>query len=352
MIAPVRAFWWASISAGVDLGLMGGICFSDAWRSSTYSSTSCWNLRSVSASISTVWGGTIVSLEAPEHPPIATDPSRASRTSTARSRIIAGNLSLRASLVHDLVPLLLEHLDPVVDRDPPLALRRLDLLIEALDAGGREHVADLRVGELDEEVGQELPALFADPRIDEGPAQGLLLVGHALARIPPHRLRLPGGQVHPGVVEHRGLAEGQADVVDVHQRLVAVLVARLVLHDAVRQTEKPLIAGLAVAVLQEDGEQLQGVALGRRRPARALVDAVQLRPRPALHAGESDLLPLQLALDAREAELAHVHLPLAAPVPGLDRAVVAGHLYRIVALRAEADRPEQPARRHLGVDLA
>src|SRR5437867_2923214 len=101
---------------------MGGICFSTDCRSSTYSSTSCWNLRSVSASISVVCGGAIVSLEADEHPPIATDPSRVRRRSATRSRIIAGNLSWRASLVHDLVPFLLENLHPVVDRRLALAL--------------------------------------------------------------------------------------------------------------------------------------------------------------------------------------------------------------------------------------
>src|SRR5712691_6920865 len=271
MIACVRDFWCASISAGVDFALMGGICFSTDWRSSTYSSTSCWNFRSVSASISTVCGGTIDSLEVVEHPPIATDPSRASRMSTARSCIIAGNLSLRAPLVHDLVPLLVENLHPVVDPHPPLALRGMDLLIEALDAGGREHVADLRVGELDEKVGQEPPPAFADPRIDEGPGDRFLLVGHALARVLPHGLGLPRVKVDPGVVEQRRLAKGQSYVVDVHEWLLAIFVASFVLDHAVGEADEPLIAGLAVAVLQEYGQQLQGVALGARRAPHAFV---------------------------------------------------------------------------------
>src|SRR5439155_13969206 len=352
MIAPVRAFWCASISAGVDRASMGGICFSADRRSSTYSSISCWNLRSVSASISVVCGGAIVSLEADEHPPIATDPSRARRRSTARSRIIAGNLSWRASLVHDLVPLLLENLHPVVDRRLALALRRVDLLLEALDAGGREHVAELSVGELDEQVGEELPPRLADSRMDEGAAQRLLLVGHALAGVLPHGLGLPRVQVDPRVVEQRRLAEGQSDVMDVHERLLAVFVALFVFDDAVGEADEPLIAGLAVAVLQEHGEQLQGVALRPWRAPHAFVDPVQLRPRPSLELGQRDLLSLQLALDARDPELALGHLALAAPEPGLDRTVAARHLDRIVALRAEADGPEQPARRHLGVDLA
>src|SRR2546426_11535327 len=125
-MACVSAFWWASIWAGVDLASMGGICFSTDWRSSTYSSISCLSLRSVSASISVVCGGAIVSLEVVEHPAIATEPSRARRRSTARSRVIAGNLSLRASLVHDLVPFLLENLHPVVDRHLALALGGVD----------------------------------------------------------------------------------------------------------------------------------------------------------------------------------------------------------------------------------
>src|SRR6202011_2820151 len=65
-----------------------------------------------------------------------------------------------------------------------------------------------------------------------------------------------------------------------------------------------------------------------------------------------DLLSPQPPLDARHRETAHRHPLLRTPVPGLDRAVAAGHLHTVVVIRAEADRPEQTARRHLGVDLA
>ena len=205
----------------------------------------------------------------------------------------------------------------------------MDLLVDTVDPGRGEHVMDLGVRELDHQVGQELPSRLADLRVLEGPAHGLLLVAHALLRILPHRLGLPRFEVDPGVVEQGGLAEGHSEVMDVQEGLGAVLVASLVLNHAVGQAEEALVVGLAVAVLQEDGQELEGVALGAGGSAHALVHPVQLRPRPALLARDGDLLPGELALDARDLELRHVHLPLTAPEPGLDRAVAAGHLHRV-----------------------
>src|SRR5207249_914051 len=179
----------------------------------------------------------------------------------------------------------------------------------------------------------------ADPRVHQGAAQRLLLVGDTLPRVLPQGLRPPRFEVDPRVVEQRGLAEGEADVVDVQERLLAVLVAGLVLDDTVGQAHELLVLGLAVAVLEEDREQLEAVALRPRGAAGPLVDTVQLGPGPPLVFPGLDLLAVELALDACDLVLLLVDLALRAPEPGLDRALAALHLDRIVAVRAEADRP-------------
>src|SRR6266571_1748992 len=350
MIARVSALWCASISAGVDRASMGGIVLSADWRSSTYSSTSCWNLRSVSASISVVCGGTINSFDTGVQAAAARDPASAIRRSAALRRIMRS--SRRAFPTHDLAALVLEDLHPVVERDQPLSFGGTDPFFEALEAGGPEHVADLGVGELREQIGQEPPAALADPRVRERAAQRLLHVGHALPRVLPHGLRSPRLKIDARVVEQRGLAEGQAHVVNVQEGRLAVLVAGLVLDDTAGQAHEALVGGLAVAVLEEDREQLETVALVPGGSAGALIDHVQLGPRPALVIAGLDVLPVEPALDGRGLVALLLYLALAAPEPGLDRAVAAGHLDRIVAVCAEAERPQEPACGHLRVDLA
>src|SRR4029079_3498333 len=105
------------------------------------------------------------------------------------NRPAPGQVSLRAGVVDDLVALLLERLDPLghgVRLGP--VLPRLGL--PALHARDLEQVVDLLVAELHEEVGQELPAGLADPRVAEGARERLLEVGHApLGVLPDARAR-------------------------------------------------------------------------------------------------------------------------------------------------------------------
>src|SRR5947209_1185312 len=201
----------------------------------------------------------------------------------------------RTVRVHHLVALLLE--DPHPFGDGRVALR---VLVEALEPGSGEHVRELLVRELDEEVGQELAPRLADGRVAEGPLQRLLEVPDAPRAVLPDGLALPIRHVDLARVEQRALAEPVTEVVDVEEGLLARLVAGRVLLDRLGRADDPLVVGLGVAVLQQHAQQLQRVAVGARRAARALVDPVQLRPGPALVRLALDLVAGEAPLDGRE----------------------------------------------------
>src|SRR5262249_35903174 len=128
--------------------------------------------------------------------------------------------SARAALVHDLRALGVERTHPVRDRAVALGM-----LVVPLHPGHCEHVGDLLVRELPQQVGQELPAGLADGRIAERPLHRLLEVADAARLVLPDRLRLPRREVDLAVVEERGLPEPVPEVLHVHERTRAGLVA-------------------------------------------------------------------------------------------------------------------------------
>src|SRR5262249_8359130 len=96
----------------------------------------------------------------------------------------------------DLVALLLEHADPLGDGDVALGV-----LVEAVDARRGEHVRDLLVGELDEQVGQELAARLADGRVAQRALKRLPQVPDAAGGVLPDGLPFPRRKVDLVVVE-------------------------------------------------------------------------------------------------------------------------------------------------------
>ena len=110
--------------------------------------------------------------------------------------------------------------------------------------------------------------------------------------------------------------------------------------------QQTLLRGLAVGVLDEDGEQLQRVALRSRRTAGPLVHRVELRPRPSTVRPGFDGPAFQLPLDGggieeHGATFAHALLPLGTPL--------AEHAHRVHPVHGKSESPEQPRGCHLGI---
>ena len=119
------------------------------------------------------------------------------------------------------------------------------------------------------------------------------------------------------------------------------------------QAQQLLLIGLVVAVLQEDGDELQRVAVRDRRAAGALVDQIELVPRPpGADARRFHLPAFHLAFDRRvvESRLAGGRrLRIGQRDPA--RTSAADHVHRIQEVGAEAERPQQACRRDAGEDL-
>src|SRR5204862_1494483 len=91
-------------------------------------------------------------------------------------------------------------------------------------------VPELRVGQLDEEIREELPPLLGNPRVGQVPGEGLGQVADTLLRVLPGRRRRPVRQVDAAnrrAIELVGLAEGVSQIVNHHERLALALRARL-----------------------------------------------------------------------------------------------------------------------------
>ena len=70
------------------------------------------------------------------------------------------------------------------------------------------------------------------------------------------------------------MSEGEPDVVQHHERLVAAAAG----GPPVWQAQQPLVENFVVGMLHEDREQLQRIALGQRGPALLFLHLIELRP--------------------------------------------------------------------------
>src|SRR5438094_8287239 len=95
-----------------------------------------------------------------------------------------------AVAIDDLIALRLEGRDPFIDRGVAgVDIRRVAK--PQLDPGGFEQTVKLFVGQLNEQVGEELPPLLTDRRIDERAGQRLREVRHTPASVLPDRRARP-----------------------------------------------------------------------------------------------------------------------------------------------------------------
>src|SRR5687767_11921901 len=124
----------------------------------------------------------------------------------------------RADVVDNLTALLLEGLDPLSSRpDAPWPVRGRWATGEARDV---KQIAQLLVGQLRQQAGEELAALLADPGIRQCSGIRLTDVRDAPARILPDGCGGPIGQVRAPVgseVGFRRAPECQAHILDKHE---------------------------------------------------------------------------------------------------------------------------------------
>src|SRR5205807_1730328 len=136
------------------------------------------------------------------------------------------------------------------------------------------------------------------------------------------------------------LAEGHPEVADQHERLRAHAVLT-VLVVVFCQADEALLLRLAVGVLHDRREQLQGVAVRARCAAYALIDQFELGPGPSRVRVALDGIARHLSLDRGWIER-HVGVRRPARLTErIKRASPANHPYRVHPVRPEAKRPEE-----------
>src|SRR3989442_1601319 len=99
----------------------------------------------------------------------------------------------RTAPVHHFVPLALEGVNPLVDGQPVF---RAGARGSGWEARHVEQIVKLRVGELDEQIGQKLAAALADRWIIEGSGHRLGEVADTACRVLPHSGVRPFVEVH------------------------------------------------------------------------------------------------------------------------------------------------------------
>src|SRR6185436_10160442 len=247
----------------------------------------------------------------------------------------------------NLGALRLERAHPFVDAGRRLV--RTGPAAPAFDMADLEEIVELLLAQLVDQPRKKRAAGLADSRIAERARAGLRHMSDAGGLVAPDRRLLPELEVHARravAVEKVGVPERQPDVVQ-HQE---GLRAEAFLVQAARQAVEPLLHGLVVRVLDEDGEELQRVAVRLGRAAMFGVGQIELGPAPAFGLAVQ-LMSGRLALDRRDLEemVARALLPLH---PRIVRAAAAEDLDGIGHFRAEAEGPQQPAREDTAFDLA
>src|SRR5262249_48549000 len=116
------------------------------------------------------------------------------------------------------------------------------------------------------------------------------------------------------------------------------------------RTDDALVRRLAVAVLDECREELQGVTVRTRIRRGLRPEVVELRPAPSRVFGRLHDTSRQLSLDDGGGELLDSRRPLRI-VLGVGRALVTPDPHRKHAISRKAESPEQSGREDLAEDL-
>src|SRR5580765_5342738 len=162
---------------------------------------------------------------------IASARFRSKASTSSRSGLPTGNGAMswrhfplcqvgRTGVVHDLIAPILEGADPLIERPRTSGARPLG---EARDS---KQVAQLGVRQLDEQIGEELAASFADARMVERPRLRSGDVPDAGLLIRPDSRARPLLEVHAadrGAIVDVRVPEGQTEIADHHEGVEARL---------------------------------------------------------------------------------------------------------------------------------
>src|SRR5688572_9159127 len=267
-----------------------------------------------------------------------------SKAKDTRSKTTAGGVTSATPSVHDFRSFALEHANPFCNGGEP-RVHVLRIAQPECHARDLEQRRDLIVRQLCQQPGEKRAPGVADYRVLQGTSCRPGEVADAAGVAFPDRGRRPGGEVHALAVgiDQAAASKGQPDIVDHHQRPRTGAGGAWVVLEAL----DALLLGFTVGVLEEDSQELQRVAVGRRRATACLLHVVELGPWPG--AVRFELLARHLALDRRRVEQRAAVAPQDAGE--VFRTAAADDTHRVHAICAKTEGPEQAGCRHLGVHL-
>ena len=185
-----------------------------------------------------------------------------------------------------------------------LALRpeRRDPARDPAAPGAARHVeerSELRIVEPVEQPREEEPPLLADVGVLQPRVRVVLLaeIGDTAARVLPHRLPLPVATLIFCDPTHLGPPKVEPRSWIIISGTPASPRGRTGVGDGVVGTDEALIVRLAVAMLQERRQQLEGVHVYPRRTSGGGIDRLHLAPAPPLAGMLLDLPSGEDALD-------------------------------------------------------